>query len=791
MSEENKAQEQILSAMVISHFSHEMIGGFIVSSVEGYRNYNLGYVYGFQSSFIDYGTGDPDFNLMFESSWIADSGKLYWYRILCCCGGSATFTPEELGLGFTSPRGLIANPVSYSDLISSQVLTQEEIDHRISSHCVRIFDSGKYPKCKQKLQMITAVAARNLSEVCEVLKNPKFGPAVDFQVISIKKYKDPITGGGVRTELEEQEFCNIPECVDLCLDFDLANEASVSENSGPYRPYIFEMTASFTRFAVESNINLQLLGSAQILYFWYDSEGGAEISGSSSLVSSKFNYNFLGNIVFSNEIDFLINPIIRNFSGSIDIGGIITDVISPRIQYNSKLQLVLESDSSIKYIIPFCSYASLKVTGQAEVEILNISYEFDVSGDIYMNGSNDLYLNHYEYQGDGQINLYSNLIVISGYRTYESQGSISISGSNDRLGRCIETTGNLSILGSSQSKKRPAFNFTGNIGLAGSSSDIITSNRVFRSAGELIQIYGNTDNTNDDLHLINFKNVGLLVSEASFYSSFLSASVDFASPESFSDLSINQGSVNTCGCLNVGLTISLNNNLSNAGVLGSFLEKNSLTLSPNLILRYKKSTNSWFLNQNFRGKSDDDQDVFWQLIFDLSCTNIIENQEFDDYYLKFNFISKYTKLGKTYQSNFLVNMNSNSVCVSRNGELSTNITINTDKNMVLVDGIDTNYKLSDGVGLFSNSYWNNKLNYSKLRTTCKKSSVPTSGGPLGVNTTLATGYQSYTPSNVSIGQTYLPKGPEVVGNFPQFRINYTDTAIEYCTTELSTPTAIA
>jgi hypothetical protein len=523
-----------------------------------------------------------------------------------------------------------------------------------------------------------------------------------------------------------------------------------------------------------------LLGSAQILYFWYDSEGGLELSGSANLVSSNLNYEFSGSIGFSNKIDFSISPIIRKCSGLIKIGGIITDVISPKIQYKSKLQLTLESDSSIKYIVPFCSYNSLKATGLAEFSVLNINYSFDVSGDIYMDGTNSLYLDHYEYQGNGRIDLDSNPVVISGYRTYESQGSILVSGASDRLGRCLETAGDLiRILGSSKSRIVPAFNFTGSINVRGSSSDIIAPNRIFKSSGELIEIYGNTNNTNDDLHLINFTSIGLLVGQANFYSSFLSASVDSASSQSFSDLSINQGSVSTCGCLNVGLTISLNNNLANAGVLGDFLNKNSLKLSPNLILRYKKSTNSWFLNQNFRGKSDDDQDVFWQLIFDLSCTNIIENQEFDDYYLKFNFISKYIKLGKTYQSNFLVNMNSNSVCVSKNGALSTNITINTDKKIVLVDGIDTNYKLSDDIGLFANGYWNNKLNYSKLRTTCKKSSVPTSGGPLGVNTTLATGYQSYTPSNVS---------PEVVGNFPYFRINYTDATIDYCTVDLPTPT---
>jgi hypothetical protein len=742
-----------------STFSHTMTGEVTLSSITGYKNYNASYNFGFSSIFVNYGTGNPDFNLNLDSAWTAYSGQYYWWRILACSAGVGTFTPESEEY---LPLRIYKNPVSSDDLITSQALTPQELrTHRVSKRHIKLYEyDSKYPNCGAKnLQLLTAVVARDLEEVCSVLKSPKFGPRVDFQILSIKKYKEPITGGGINTELIDQEFCNVPECLEFCIDLDFALETSLSQGKGPYRPFIFEMTAVMNMRNVESTIQLNITGSAQVLYLWYTSQGYKEISGSSLVVSPNYEYNSYLNLNISNELIFSINPIIS--SGYIILGGITSDVVTPKRYYEPKLNLIPSSLFEIRYQQKYDSYAFLSVGGGAIFNIYS-KFEYESEGQISLLGGYYQIINSYwQYQSDGFIDiLNSNSQVISAYRAYVAQGSMTLSGNSNKIGRCLELSGNsIEISGDSDVFITSAFDFSGSIELGGISGDVVSPNQRFESNGDSLLIDGGSD--------YNFTNIGLLVAYANFYSNYSNASIDNIDYlDGESNLSITEGSVSTCGCLGLGLSITLNNNLAFAGVLSEFLLNNSLTIDSNLVLGYRKNTNSWFGSQNLKGKSNDNKDAFWQLIFELACTNIIDNQVFDDYYLKFSFIANYQKGTNRYKTNFVININANDICAD-NGQLSTNIILNTNTSSVFVDGVDTTHSLYDGVGLFTNDYWGKKLNYSALRASCPKTSTG-----------------SRVATNLNLDST---KTPEVVGNFPQFRINYSIPTPDYCTIPLVNP----
>jgi hypothetical protein len=118
----------------------------------------------------------------FISEWGVGEGEYYWYRIEGSCGESRCDT-----------TGVV------------------------------------YETC-ERMTLVTIVGARNTLELCENLANPVINPRIDFKISSIKKYSRPIER--IQSDecnvLIEQEFCNIPECLDYCIDQDVKQNVSFS-----------------------------------------------------------------------------------------------------------------------------------------------------------------------------------------------------------------------------------------------------------------------------------------------------------------------------------------------------------------------------------------------------------------------------------------------------------------------------------------------------------------------------------------------------------------------------------
>jgi hypothetical protein len=149
----------------------------------------------------------------------------------------------------------------------------------------------------------------------------------------------------------------------------------------------------------------------------------------------------------------------------------------------------------------------------------------------------------------------------------------------------------------------------------------------------------------------------------------------------------------------VGLNINLNTNISNSGILGDFLNRNSIELGPDLPIRYKKSPDSWTNIVQHSGLAYDNSTEYWTLIFTLSCTNQIENQIYDDYFLKFTFIARQKLLDKVRQTILNVNIDSNQVCAD--SVLSSKIVYQGQNKIILVDGVETDFNLVDNIGFIT------------------------------------------------------------------------------------------
>jgi hypothetical protein len=674
-------------------------GGIKLSSTN-LRSYNASLNFDLQSQFIAYGTGDPDFNLSFDSQWNINSNNYYWYRVFACSRHSSEYENEDA------------------------IYSNEVFDEKF-----------KDPKCGYgKVSMLTAIAARSVDEVCSILKNPKLGPSVDFKLISIKRYVDPIIGSGVRSLLVEEEFCNSPSCLDFCLDFDFTKENTTNIQ--------FEMSVVFDIFYHEFIGGLSLSGGAQTLYLDQLGSGFISLSGSANFSSPIFSINSDVELSLQSQIEFYINPFIRNFDGSIQISGAIQDFISPKYFYEPSVILQIDSNTNILFIVNQESIAVLEVDGSAELNT-DQNFIYDPEGFIVIDSSlENLESTYYNYQSSGSFSTAGNAELLSSAWGYTGSGSIYIFNNSFKIGRCYNSIAFLNTGGSASANSNSAFNFSGSIELHGS-AEIVSPNRIYNSIGDSIDLEGIAD--------LNFTNFGLLVANANLRFSYLNLQIDSeitANQQNQSNLSINSGVVTVCGCSS-SLNLALDHNLQFTGVFSKFLVRNPLVnFENNFLLRYKSSRSSWSNSTSIQGLSEEGQPVTWQFISELSCTNIIENQQFDDSYLKFNLLVKYYKSNKVLFTNFIVNINSNKICQNEQDQVSTIITYNNIENLVFIDNEQTDfYKLVDDIGLFSNNFWGNRIDYSPARP-------------------------RYCSNNTSSPASSSVSRPFVRGTFPEFKINF-------------------
>lgn len=84
----------------------------------------------------------------------------------------------------------------------------------------------QYSDC-DRMTFVTTVSARNLSELCETLSNPRTNAPVNLLLSSIKRYSRPVFRNQIQPDqcnvLEDVEYCQIPECMDYCPEEDSAS----------------------------------------------------------------------------------------------------------------------------------------------------------------------------------------------------------------------------------------------------------------------------------------------------------------------------------------------------------------------------------------------------------------------------------------------------------------------------------------------------------------------------------------------------------------------------------------
>jgi hypothetical protein len=309
--------------------------------------------------------------------------------------------------------------------------------YRVEGACgeMRCDTTGILHDSCERMTFMTVVGARNLSELCYKLANPVINPKVDFRLSSIRKYSRPIgrSDSDICNTLEEQEFCQIAECLDYCIDQDIVERINFSARAIE-ATLIVEMSGGFSLYGqVQTDRHkfyqpdFPLIGfsgvSESLVILNYAGSGNLSLLGLSETVSSRYNYDSAGGFV---------------------LGGF-ARTVSPNRKYS-------ESDGS------------LTIYGEARV-----AYRPKLDGGIALSGSSENFFSM-KFGFSGKIQLGGRLLDYTSPTFFASgSGPISLSGSSGT---------NFSQIGTSRSRfslQMRAFDFSSESSNPGYGSNLTIS----------------------------------------------------------------------------------------------------------------------------------------------------------------------------------------------------------------------------------------------------------------------------------------------------------------------------
>ena len=288
----------------------------------------------------------------FTSYWNTGEGDYYWYRIEGTCG---EIKCDEYGV--------------------------------------------QYPDCK-RMTFFTAVAARNLGEVCDLLRAPKYTAPMNLEISAIQKYSRPVAKENILDDecniLEEQEFCQVAQCLDYCVDQDVV------------------VYASLTTRVIEAIYEHQPIGSITL-------QGKATYDRYLEHIPD----SSLG--LIEGDVEIVTLRLLYSSDGALpELTSTRPNLVCTRYDYSSEGNFILNGQSS--FVSPYKkhdSYLSLSISGGAQRIYRNYTPKLGLE----FSGESDLFLRH-RYNPIGSLTLYG---IIEDYGSpsyyYSSNGSILTSGS--------------------------------------------------------------------------------------------------------------------------------------------------------------------------------------------------------------------------------------------------------------------------------------------------------------------------------------------------------------------------
>jgi len=228
------------------------------------------------------------------------------------------------------------------------------------------------------IQIFPARSVRNLCELISEPINPLWVPKFRWRIKSITRYnmtmrKSDLPDGEIPecVTLTEEEFCDIPECMEFCLD--TPNEPNITAGVR------VSMQDTFLEFDPEdpeggSGVGGIALGGAAEhrggTFFTYVASGGLAFGGTADVVSPSYQYEAQGGMEFGGSADVVSEYYQYESQGGIEFSGSAGDF--PEYHYAGEGGIAFGGGESSETDWGILEFASAGAT----VELLDLSGNF-------------------------------------------------------------------------------------------------------------------------------------------------------------------------------------------------------------------------------------------------------------------------------------------------------------------------------------------------------------------------------------------------------------------------------
>jgi hypothetical protein len=167
----------------------------------------------------------------------------------------------------------------------------------------------------------------------------------------------------------------------------------------------------------------------------------------------------------------------------------------------------------------------------------------------------------------------------------------------------------------------------------------------------------------------------------------------------------------SCGCDPIPNLLLMSHNIDTGVSLKSFLARNNLTLSEQLVLIYNKLDNVWRANYHFNGIGSNSNEK-WSILFEWGCSNEIGSETLGSTLWRFSVLIKRVLNSEQTETRILYTFPTAPTC--NNNVLKFTFKINTQTKSVVLpeDLVIRDSILYDNVGLFVGKTWEKNPNLS-------------------------------------------------------------------------------